>query len=83
MWRDVPYASSSRVKPTSQVSRSSWLSSSTQPATRQWHPFHQKALAANVRCVVEPKDVFGSRLAQYADPDGLVFSVGEDRPPGR
>ena len=45
--------------------------------------FHQKALAANVRCVVEPKEVFGSRLAQYADPDGLVFSVGEDRQPGR
>jgi catechol 2,3-dioxygenase-like lactoylglutathione lyase family enzyme len=42
--------------------------------------FHRKALAAGVRCTQEPKDVFGSRIAQYADPDGTVFSVGEERP---
>jgi catechol 2,3-dioxygenase-like lactoylglutathione lyase family enzyme len=41
--------------------------------------FHQQMLAAGVPCVQEPKEVFGSRLAQYSDPDGLVFSVGERR----
>ena len=25
------------------------------------------------------EDVFGSRLAQYVDPDGLAISVGEAR----
>jgi hypothetical protein len=33
----------------------------------------------NVGCIQEPKDVFGSRVAQYADPDGLTISVGESR----
>jgi predicted enzyme related to lactoylglutathione lyase len=32
-----------------------------------------------VRCIREPEEVFGARIAQYADPDGLAFSVGEDR----
>jgi len=41
--------------------------------------FHRRMLANAVPCVQEPKDVFGSRVAQYADPDGLVFSVGEAR----
>jgi len=41
--------------------------------------FHARVTARGVRCVQEPKDVFGSRVAQYADPDGLVFSVGEER----
>ena len=41
--------------------------------------FHRLMLAAGVHCVEEPKEVFGSRLAQYSDPDGLVFSVGEKR----
>jgi len=40
--------------------------------------FHQRMMAYNVVCVQEPKDVFGVRVAQYADPDGLVFSVGEE-----
>jgi hypothetical protein len=31
-----------------------------------------------VRCLQEPTTVFGKRIAQYADPDGLAFSVGED-----
>ena len=26
-----------------------------------------------------PTDVFGSRVAQYLDPDGLAISVGEER----
>ena len=29
-----------------------------------------------VKCVQEPKNVFGARLAQYLDPDGLAISVG-------
>jgi hypothetical protein len=41
--------------------------------------FHQRMEASNVRCVQEPKETFGTRLAQYADPDGLLLSVSEDR----
>jgi lactoylglutathione lyase len=41
--------------------------------------FHNRMVARNVPCVQEPKDVFGARVAQYADPDGLVISVGEER----
>jgi lactoylglutathione lyase len=41
--------------------------------------FHERMIARNVRCLQEPKDVFGSRVAQYADPDGLTISVGESR----
>jgi len=33
----------------------------------------------NVPCVQEPKDVFGARIAQYVDPDGLPFSVSQQR----
>jgi hypothetical protein len=31
-----------------------------------------------VTCNQEPKEVFGARLAQYIDPDGLIISVGEE-----
>jgi len=41
--------------------------------------FHQRMIERSVRCLQEPKDVFGSRVAQYADPDGLTISVGESR----
>jgi len=41
--------------------------------------FHRKMVERNVPCLQEPKDVFGARVAQYADPDGLVISVGEER----
>jgi hypothetical protein len=34
-------------------------------------------LAAGVPCLQPPKDVFGARVAQYQDPDGLIISVGE------
>jgi lactoylglutathione lyase len=44
--------------------------------------FHKTMLERKVRCVQEPKEVFGARLAQYADPDGLVISVGEERRSG-
>jgi lactoylglutathione lyase len=42
--------------------------------------FHQRMVEHGVPCRQEPTAVFGTRLAQYADPDGLVFSVGEERP---
>jgi lactoylglutathione lyase len=41
--------------------------------------FHEKMLAHGVECVQSPKDVFGARVAQYRDPDGLAISVGEAR----
>ena len=34
--------------------------------------FHQKMVENNVQCVQEPKAVFGVRIAQYVDPDGLI-----------
>ena len=41
--------------------------------------FHARMVERGVRCVQEPKDVFGARLAQDLDPDGLAFSIGEPR----
>ncbi len=41
--------------------------------------FHQKMVANSVPCIQEPQTVFGARLAQYSDPDGLSISVGEHR----
>jgi catechol 2,3-dioxygenase-like lactoylglutathione lyase family enzyme len=41
--------------------------------------FHARMLKHGVTCLQAPKDVFGTRLAQYADPDGLAISVGEHR----
>ena len=41
--------------------------------------FHKRMILGNARCSQEPKDVFGARLAQYVDPDGLTISVGEYR----
>jgi len=41
--------------------------------------FHRRMVEHRVPCVQEPKDVFGSRVAQYVDPDGLMVSVGQDR----
>jgi len=41
--------------------------------------FHVRMTEHGVPCVEEPREVFGARLAQYADPDGLVFSVAEAR----
>ena len=39
--------------------------------------FHRRMLDNNVPCVQEPRDVFGARVAQYVDPDGMGFGVGE------
>ena len=41
--------------------------------------FHQRMVENNVPCNQKPKAVFGARMAQYVDPDGLIFSVGESR----
>ena len=41
--------------------------------------FHTRMVANDVPCTQEPKELFGARLAQYTDPDGLAFSVGEHR----
>jgi len=41
---------------------------------------HQRLVAHGVECLQEPKEVFGSRVALYLDPDGLPISVGEHRP---
>jgi hypothetical protein len=39
--------------------------------------FHKRMMENNVPCVQEPKEVFGVRIAQYVDPDGLGISVSE------
>ncbi|MGH7724219.1 MAG: VOC family protein [Candidatus Eiseniibacteriota bacterium] len=39
--------------------------------------FHGRMIEKGVRCVQEPKETFGARIAQYLDPDGLVISVSE------
>jgi lactoylglutathione lyase len=41
--------------------------------------FHRRMIERGVPCVQEPKDVFGARIAQYLDPDGLAVSVSEER----
>jgi lactoylglutathione lyase len=41
--------------------------------------FHAKMMNQRVECLQEPTDVFGARVAQYRDPDGLTISVGEER----
>jgi hypothetical protein len=41
--------------------------------------FHRRMVEQHVPCLQEPKDIFGDRVAQYADPDGLVFAVSEER----
>jgi predicted enzyme related to lactoylglutathione lyase len=41
--------------------------------------FHRRMVEHGVACLEEPRDVFGSRIALYADPDGLPISVGEER----
>ncbi len=41
--------------------------------------FHKRMVEKKVACVQEPKAVFGTRIAQYLDPDGLGISVSEMR----
>ena len=41
--------------------------------------FHQRMVEKNVLCSQAPTRVFGALIAQYVDPDGLTFSVSEER----
>ncbi|HUQ89882.1 MAG TPA: VOC family protein [Vicinamibacterales bacterium] len=41
--------------------------------------FHVRMVEHDVICTQQPKDLFGSRIAQYLDPDGLAISVSEER----
>ena len=41
--------------------------------------FHRRMIERRVPCLQEPKEVFGARIAQYLDPDGLAISVSEER----
>ena len=41
--------------------------------------FHQRMVENTVPCVQQPTEMFGARIAQYLDPDGLPSSVGEER----
>ena len=41
--------------------------------------FHERMVENNVACIQAPKDVFGARVAQCLDPDGLTIAVGEER----
>jgi len=41
--------------------------------------FHARMIEHNVVCIQQPKDLFGSKIAQYLDPDGLEISVSEER----
>ena len=43
---------------------------------------HERLVAAGVRCVQEPTELHGARLAQYLDPDGLRVSLSQDRARG-
>ena len=39
--------------------------------------FHKRMTEKNITCIQEPKEVFGTKIAQYLDPDGLAISVSE------
>jgi lactoylglutathione lyase len=41
--------------------------------------FHQQMVERGVPCLQAPRETFGAKIAQYADPDGLVISVSEQR----
>ena len=43
------------------------------------YEFHKRMVEKNVPFVQEPREIFGARLAQYLDPDGLGISVGEEK----
>jgi lactoylglutathione lyase len=46
--------------------------------------FHQDMVARGTLCIQPPtEDASGAKLAVYADPDGLPFSVAESRKEGR
>lgn len=41
--------------------------------------FHTRMIQHDVVCTQQPKDLFGAKIAQYLDPDGLAISVSEER----
>ena len=41
--------------------------------------FHARMIEKKVPCIQEPKELFGARIAEYVDPDGLAISVSEER----
>jgi lactoylglutathione lyase len=41
--------------------------------------FHERMMEHGVECVEAPRESFGAKLAQYADPDGMHFGVSESR----
>ena len=49
------------------------------PSVPSLDDFHQRMVKNNVPCIQEPKEVFGARIAQYVDPDGLSISVAEQQ----
>lgn len=48
-------------------------------SVRDLDAFHARMLDHHVTCTQQPKDLFGSKMAQYLDPDGLAISVSEER----
>jgi catechol 2,3-dioxygenase-like lactoylglutathione lyase family enzyme len=47
-------------------------------SVRDLDAFHARMVEHNVICKQQPKDLFGSKIAQYLDPDGLEISVSEE-----
>lgn len=41
--------------------------------------FHARMTTAGVPCTQKPRELHGTVIAQYVDPDGLPFSVSEPR----
>jgi catechol 2,3-dioxygenase-like lactoylglutathione lyase family enzyme len=64
------------IQQAEQVSKIWDLETGTAPSR-----FHDRMIENDVRCVQEPTETFDARIAQYVDPDGLVFSVSEPRTP--
>jgi lactoylglutathione lyase len=48
-------------------------------SVRDLDEFHARMLEHQVICTQQPKDLFGAKIAQYLDPDGLAISVSEER----
>jgi len=48
-------------------------------SVRDLDAFHARMVEHHVTCTQQPKDLFGSKIAQYLDPDGLAISVSEER----
>ena len=46
---------------------------------RNLDQFHDRMIEHGVVCSQEPTETFGARIAQYVDPDGMVFSVSGER----